>query len=175
MLYRLAIWYQTGFRVVWLRTHVSLTLLTYIQKNACILAEILDHIKTKQRTAVILSLEGTLSNLDGNVNDDGSEKSPFWISSFTSLCGSLRFCFFALNFVNRKMNKCYSMKLTKYWESFCCYVFVVSTTLKKVFLRCNFSDVYVQVLSSVHSNVLLLYLLLYLAVVVGVAVAVFDA
>ena len=68
--------------MVWLRTHVSLTLLTYIQKNACILAEILDHIKTKQRTAVILSLEGTLSNLDGNVNDDGSEKSPFWISLY---------------------------------------------------------------------------------------------
>ena len=32
--------------------------------------------------------------------------------------------------------------------------------LKKVFSRCNFRDNYVQVLSSVHSNVQLLYLLL---------------
>ena len=43
------------------------------------------------------------------------------------------------------------------------------TTLKKDFSR-NFSDNYVQVLSSVHSNVQLLYLLLFFAVVVGVAV-----
>ena len=40
------------------------------------------------------------------------------------------------------------MKLNKYWEGFCCYVLAVSTTLKKVFSRCNFGDNYVQVPSS---------------------------
>ena len=85
------------------------------------------------------------------------------------LCGPLEFCFFALNFVNRKVIKCFSMKLNKYWKNFCCYVLVVPTTLKKVFSRCNFSDNFVQVLSSMHSNVQLLYLLLFFAVV-GVAV-----
>ena len=64
------------------------------------------------------------------------------------------------------------MKLNKYPESFCCYVLEVSTTLKMVFSRCNFSDNSVQVLSSMHSNVQLLYLLLFFAVVVGVAVLV---
>ena len=64
------------------------------------------------------------------------------------------------------------MKLNKYWENFCCYVLVVPTTLKKVFPRCNFSDNYVQMLNSMHSNVQLLYLLLFFAVVVGVAVLV---
>ena len=39
-------------------------------------------------------------------------------------------------------------------------------------LRCNFSDNYVQVLSSMHSNVQLLYLLFFFAVFVGVAVLV---
>ena len=68
--------------------------------------------------------------------------------------------------------ECFSMKLNKYRESFCCYVLVLSTTLKNVFSRCNFSDNYVQALSSVHSNVQLLYLLLFFAVVVGVAVLV---
>ena len=62
------------------------------------------------------------------------------------------------------------MKLNKYWKSFRCYVLVISTTLKKVFSRCNFSDNYVQVPSSMHSNVQLLYLLLFFTVVVGVAV-----
>ena len=64
------------------------------------------------------------------------------------------------------------MKLNKYQESFCCYVLVVPTTPKKVLPRCNFSDNSVQVLSSMHSNVQLLYLLLFFAVVVGVAVLV---
>ena len=49
-------------------------------------------------------------------------------------------------------------------------LFVVPTTLKLVFPRCNFSNNYVQVLSLMHSNVQLLYLLLFFAVVVGVAV-----
>ena len=62
------------------------------------------------------------------------------------------------------------MKLNKYWESFCCYVLVVSTTPKKVFSRCNFSNNYVQVLSSMHSNMQLLYLLLFFAVIGGAAV-----
>ena len=47
-----------------------------------------------------------------------------------------------------------------------------ATTLKKVFSRCNCSDNSVQVLSSVHSNVQLLYLLLFFSVIVGVAVLV---
>ena len=64
------------------------------------------------------------------------------------------------------------MKLNKYRESFCCYVLVVPTTLKKVFSRSNFSDNSVLVLSPMHSNVQLLYLLLFFAVVVGVAVLV---
>ena len=66
--------------------------------------------------------------------------------------------------------ECFSMKLNKYWESFFYYVLVVPTTLKKVFSLCNFSDNFVQMLSSLHSNVQLLYLLLFFAVVVGVAV-----
>ena len=52
----------------------------------------------------------------------------------------------------------------KYWESFCSYVLVVRTTLKKVFSRSNFSDNSAQVLSPMHSNVQLLYLLLFFAV-----------
>ena len=43
---------------------------------------------------------------------------------------------------------------------------------KKVFSRCNFSENSVQALSSVHSNVQLLYLLLFFAVVVSDAVLV---
>ena len=66
--------------------------------------------------------------------------------------------------------ECFSIKLNKYWESFCFYVLVVSITLKKVFSRCNFSDNYVQALSSMHSKVQLLYLLLVFVVIVGVAV-----
>ena len=41
---------------------------------------------------------------------------------------------------------------------------------KKVSSSSNFTDNYVQVLSSMHSNVQLLYLLLFFAVLVGVAV-----
>ena len=74
-------------------------------------------------------------------------------SLFTFLYRSLEFRFFALNFVNRKTIKCFSLKLNKYWEIFFCYVLVVLTTPKKVFSRCNLSDNYVQVLSSMHSNV----------------------
>ena len=66
--------------------------------------------------------------------------------------------------------ECFSMKLNKYRETFCYYVLVLSTTSKKVFSRCNFSDNSMQVLSSVHSTVQLLYLLLFFAAVVGVAV-----
>ena len=40
----------------------------------------------------------------------------------------------------------------------CCNVLVVSTTLKKVFPRCNYSENFVQVLSSMHFNVQLLYI-----------------
>ena len=69
------------------------------------------------------------------------QKNHFSRSFFTSLCGSLGFCFVALTFVNRKKMECFSMKLNKYRESFCCYsVLVLSTTLKKVFSRCNFSE-----------------------------------
>ena len=78
-------------------------------------------------------------------------------SLFTSLCGSLGFCFFALNFVNRKTMECFSMQLNKYWESFFYYVLVVPTTLKQVFSRCNFSDNSVQEVSLMHSNLQLLY------------------
>ena len=73
----------------------------------------------------------------------------------TSLCGSLRFGFFALKFVNRKTIKCFSMKPNKYWERFCYYILVVPTTLEKVVSRSNFSD----------NSVLLLFLLLFFAVV----------
>ena len=59
-------------------------------------------------------------------------------SSFT--VRSLGFRFSALNFVNRKMIECFSMKLNKCWESFCCYVLVVPKTLKKVFSPANCSD-----------------------------------
>ena len=48
----------------------------------------------------------------------------------------------------KKLLKCFSMKLNIYWESFCCYFLVVSTTLKKVFSLFNFSDNYVPVPSS---------------------------
>ena len=64
------------------------------------------------------------------------------------------------------------MKSNKYLERFCCYVLIVSTTLKKFFSRSNFSDNSVQVPSSIHSNVQLLYLLLFFAVSVAVAVLV---
>ena len=62
------------------------------------------------------------------------------------------------------------MKLNKYQELICCYVLAVLRTPKKVFSRSNFSDNSVQVPSSMHSNVQLLYLLLFFAVVVGVTV-----
>ena len=47
----------------------------------------------------------------------------------------------------------------------------ISTTLKKVFPRCNISENFVQVLSLMHSNAQLFYLLLFFAFV-GVAVLV---
>ena len=47
-----------------------------------------------------------------------AQKNRIFGSLFTSLYGSLGFCFFALNFVNRKMIKCFFLKLNKYWESF---------------------------------------------------------
>ena len=50
------------------------------------------------------------SNKDDN---HGPEKSHFWFNLYF-LCGLLGFCFFALNFVNRKTIKCFSMKLNKY-------------------------------------------------------------
>ena len=59
------------------------------------------------------------------------------------------FIFFALNSVNRKQIK-----------RFCYGVLVVSTILKKVFSSSSFSDNSVQELSSMHSNVQLLYLLI---------------
>ena len=46
---------------------------------------------------------------------------------------------------------------------------------KKVFPRCNISEKSVQMPSSIHSNVQLLYLLLFFAAVVGVGVAVLIA
>ena len=48
----------------------------------------------------------------------------------------------------------------------------ISTTLKQLFSRSIFGDNSVQVLSSMHSNVQLLYLLLFVTVFVGVAVLV---
>ena len=62
------------------------------------------------------------------------------------------------------------MKLYKYRESFCCYVLVVLTTLKKVVSRCKSIENFVQVLRSMYSNMQLLFLLLFFAVVVCVAV-----
>ena len=122
------------------------------------------------KQAGVLTL-GTLSNEDGNANDDGTEKSPFSVVLYFFV-QVIRVLFLWLNFVNRKTMECFSTKLNKYWESFCCYVLVVSTTLKKIFSRCNFSENSVQALSSVSSNVQLLYLQLFFAVVVGVAVLV---
>ena len=66
--------------------------------------------------------------------------------------------------------KYFSIELNKDWERFCYDVHVTPTTLKKVFSRSSFSENYVQLLSSMHSNVQLLYLLLFFAVVVGVTV-----
>ena len=100
-----------------------------------------------QNAVVLERLLGTLSNEDGNAKDDGSEKSHFW---------------FALYFLVKVIR-----------VLFLCYKFcdlVLSTTLKKVFSRCNFSDNSVQVLNSVYSKVQLLYLLLVFAVVVDVEV-----
>ena len=58
-------------------------------------------------------------------------------------------------------------------RTFCYYVLVVQRGLKNIFPRSNFSDNYVQVLSSMHSNVQLLYLLLFFAF--GIVVAVLIA
>ena len=55
----------------------------------------------------------------------------------------------------------HEVKKIKYWISFRCYVLVISITLKKGLFRSNFSDNYVQLPSSMHSNVQLLYLLLF--------------
>ena len=55
-------------------------------------------------------------------------------------------------------------------RTFCFHVIVVPRPLEKVFSRSDLSDDDVQVLSTMHSNVLLLYLLLFFHVVVGVAV-----
>ena len=62
---------------------------------------------------VPLSSLGTLRNEDGNAKNDGSEKLHFWFA-LTFLYGLLGFCFLALNFVNKKMIKCFSMKQNKY-------------------------------------------------------------
>ena len=59
---------------------------------------------------------------------------------FTFLCGTLGFCFFALNFVNRKTIECFSLKLNKYLKDFCCYPLVVpcSTTPKQLSMVAKF-------------------------------------
>ena len=77
-----------------------------------------------------------------------AQKNHIFGSLFYSLCRSLGFCFF----VNRRTMKCFSMKLNKYLESFCCYVLLVSTTLKNVFSRSNFSDNSVHVPILMHFN-----------------------
>ena len=89
---------------------------------------------------------------------------------FTSLCRSLEFSFFALNFVNRKPIKCFFYEAKQILRKFCCYVLIVPTTLKKVFSHCNSSENFVQVQSWMYSNMKLLYLLLFFAIVVGIAV-----
>ena len=86
-----------------------------------------------------------LAMTPSNIRDLTAQKNHISGSLFNLFCGSLGLCFFALNFVNRKMIKSFSVKLSKYWKSFCCYVLVVSTTLKKFFSRCNFSDYYVLI------------------------------
>ena len=69
--------------------------------------------------------------------------------------------------------KCLSLKLNKFWERFLLLPRPCSPeNSKKVFLRSNFSDNFVQVLGSMHSNMQLLYLLSFVTVVVGVAVLV---
>ena len=118
------------------------------------------HVPSCFQRSLALSI-GTLSNEDGT-RTKTAQKNHLSGSLSTSLWRSLGFCFFAINFVNRKTMECFSMKLNKYWESFCCYVLV-----KKGFSRCNFSDNSVLVLNSVHSNVQL-YLLLFFAFVFGV-------
>ena len=74
----------------------------------------------------------TLSNEDGNANDDCSEKSHFWFA----LCFFVRvsrFCFLCFKLCEQKTGQCFSMKLNKYWKVFSYYVLVVRRTLKKVF------------------------------------------
>ena len=68
----------------------------------------------KQLHLRVTNIIGSLRNEDGNANNDVSEKSVISGSLFTFLCGSLGFCFFALDTANRKMIKCFSMKLNKY-------------------------------------------------------------
>ena len=99
-----------------------------------------------------------MSNEDGNANNECSKKSHFWFALNFFVRG-IRALFLCLSFVNGKMIKCLSMKLNKYRERFSYCVLVVSTTLKKVFSRCNYSDSHVQVPSLMHSNLQLLYLL----------------
>ena len=86
---------------------------------------------------------------------------------FAFLGGLLGFRFPRHKLCQQKTIKRFSMKLNKYWESFCYYVLVVPRTLFSFF---NFSDNSVQLLSLVHSNVQLLYLLLFFAAVVDVVV-----
>ena len=97
---------------------------------------------------------GTLSNNDGSVNNDGSEKSHFWFTLyfFVRVISVLFLCFNDLVFLHdakKILRKLFLLRPRSH------------ATLKKIFSRCNFSDNYVQVSSSMHTNVQLLYLIYY--------------
>ena len=84
---------------------------------------------------------GTLSNEEGKANDDGSEKSHFWLALF-SFVWVIRILF-SQPWILWAEN---DGKKTK-------EILRVPRTLKKVSLRSNFSDIFVQVVSSMDFNV----------------------
>ena len=85
-------------------------------------------------------------------------KITFLVDSLLLCLGLLGFCFFRLILWKQKAIEFFSINTkTENVTSF-----LVPRTLKKIFSHSNFSINSVQVLSSMHSNVQLLYLLLYI-------------
>ena len=59
--------------------------------------------ETLKILSVVFDLLGTLSNEDGNVNNDGSEKLHFWFALYFFV-RAIRVLIFALNFVINNNN-----------------------------------------------------------------------
>ena len=85
------------------------------------------------------------------------QKNTFLAYSFLLCAVHDYFVFSPLKFVSiMQLNVSRQSQLNKYRERICCYFLAVLTTPKKVFARSNFRDnvtIYVEVLSSMHSNV----------------------